>query len=103
MATARGQELVLDAVVERGVVAQLAFFVRSGYTSCSFVRRLAVICWSDRKSEMNTDSLFDLSAPEKLQLVEDLWDDLAATPSEVPISTVQSRMAARKCFWYLAF
>jgi putative addiction module component (TIGR02574 family) len=33
----------------------------------------------------NTVSVFDLSPPEKLQLVEDLWDDLAATPSEVPI------------------
>ena len=27
-------------------------------------------------------SLFDLTPPEKLQLVEDLWDDLAALPSE---------------------
>ena len=34
---------------------------------------------------MNADSIFDLSPPEKLQLVEDLWDDLAATPSEVPV------------------
>ena len=34
---------------------------------------------------MNTNdvSIFDLSPPEKLQLVEDLWDDLAATPSEI--------------------
>ena len=30
-------------------------------------------------------SLFDLSSSEKLQLVEDLWDDLASTPSDVPI------------------
>jgi putative addiction module component (TIGR02574 family) len=34
---------------------------------------------------VNDFSIFDLSPPEKLQLVEDLWDDLAATPSEVPI------------------
>lgn len=33
---------------------------------------------------MTTSSVFDLSPPEKLQLVEDLWDDLAAVPSEVP-------------------
>lgn len=26
---------------------------------------------------LNTVSIFDLSPPEKLQLVEDLWDDLA--------------------------
>ena len=30
-------------------------------------------------------SIFDLSPSEKLQLVEDLWDDLAATPSDVPV------------------
>ena len=29
--------------------------------------------------------LFDLSPAEKLQLVQDLWDDLAASPSDVPI------------------
>ena len=33
----------------------------------------------------NDISILDLSPPEKLQLVEDLWDDLAATPSEVPV------------------
>lgn len=33
----------------------------------------------------NAQSIFDLSPPEKLQLVEDLWDDLAAVPAEVPI------------------
>lgn len=45
---------------------------------------------------MNTDSLFDLSPPEKLQLVEDLWDDLAATPSEVPIHPWQKEELARR-------
>lgn len=30
-------------------------------------------------------SVFDLSPSEKLQLVEDLWDDLAAIPSDVPV------------------
>jgi putative addiction module component (TIGR02574 family) len=34
-------------------------------------------------------SVFDLSPSEKLQLVEDLWDDLAASPSDVPISDWQ--------------
>ena len=29
---------------------------------------------------MNSASIFDLSPSEKLQLVEDLWDDLAAAP-----------------------
>jgi putative addiction module component (TIGR02574 family) len=30
-------------------------------------------------------SIFDLTPAEKLQLVEDLWDELAATPDSVPI------------------
>jgi putative addiction module component (TIGR02574 family) len=34
---------------------------------------------------MSSQSVFDLSPPEKLQLVEDLWDDLAAVPENVPI------------------
>ena len=45
---------------------------------------------------MNTESLLDLSPPEKLQLVEDLWDDLAATPSEVPIHEWQKEELARR-------
>ena len=32
-----------------------------------------------------TISIFDLSPSEKLQLVEDLWDDLAAIPEVVPV------------------
>ena len=30
-----------------------------------------------------------LSKAEKLQLVEDLWDDIAATPDEVPVQDWQ--------------
>lgn len=30
-------------------------------------------------------SVFDLSPAEKLQLIEDLWDDLASTPDAVPV------------------
>jgi len=45
----------------------------------------------------NTVSVFDLSPPEKLHLVEDLWDDLAATPSEVPVHEWQKEeLACRK-------
>lgn len=32
-----------------------------------------------------TASLFDLSPSEKLLLVEDLWDDLAATSEAIPV------------------
>jgi putative addiction module component (TIGR02574 family) len=43
-----------------------------------------------------TTSVFDLSPPEKLQLVEDLWDDLAATPEAVPVHDWQKRELARR-------
>jgi putative addiction module component (TIGR02574 family) len=45
---------------------------------------------------MTTDSLFDLSPPEKLQLVEDLWDDLAANPNDVPVHEWQKEELARR-------
>jgi putative addiction module component (TIGR02574 family) len=41
-------------------------------------------------------SVFDLSPSEKLQLVEDLWDDLAATPEAVPIYDWQKEELARR-------
>mgnify|MGYP001309679559 CR=1 FL=1 len=42
-------------------------------------------------------SVFDLSPSEKLQLVEDLWDDLAATPEAVPVHDWQKEeLALRK-------
>lgn len=36
-------------------------------------------------------SIFDLSSSEKLLLVEDLWDDLAATPEVIPIHDWQKK------------
>jgi putative addiction module component (TIGR02574 family) len=41
-------------------------------------------------------SIFDLSPAEKLQLVEDLWDDLAGTPEAVPIHDWQKEELARR-------
>jgi putative addiction module component (TIGR02574 family) len=41
-------------------------------------------------------SIFDLSPSEKLQLVEDLWDDLAATPNMVPVHDWQKEELARR-------
>ncbi len=42
-------------------------------------------------------SIFDLSPSEKLQLAEDLWDDLAATPEAVPVHDWQKEeLASRK-------
>lgn len=42
------------------------------------------------------NSVFDLSPSEKLQLVEDLWDDLAATPDAIPIHDWQKEELARR-------
>lgn len=46
--------------------------------------------------DLNAASIFNLSPPEKLQLVEDLWDDLATTPSEVPVPEWQKKELARR-------
>ena len=44
-----------------------------------------------------TISVFDLSPSEKLQLLEDLWDDLATTPETVPVhGWHQEELALRK-------
>lgn len=43
-----------------------------------------------------TSSIFDLSPLEKLQLVEDLWDDLAASPEEIPIHDWQKEELKRR-------
>src|SRR3989338_7458719 len=45
---------------------------------------------------MNPASIFDLSPSEKLQLVEDLWDDLAATSEAVPVHDWQREELARR-------
>jgi putative addiction module component (TIGR02574 family) len=41
-------------------------------------------------------SIFDLSPSEKLQLVEDLWDELGATPEAIPIHAWQKKALARR-------
>jgi putative addiction module component (TIGR02574 family) len=47
---------------------------------------------------MNPDptSVFDLSPSEKLQLVEDLRDDLASKPEDVPIHDWQKEEVERR-------
>jgi putative addiction module component (TIGR02574 family) len=47
-------------------------------------------------SNVTGESVFDLSPSEKLQLVEDLWDDLAGTPGAVPIHDWQKQELARR-------
>ena len=41
-------------------------------------------------------SIFDLSPSEKLQLVEDLWDDLATSVEGVPVYDWQKEELARR-------
>lgn len=43
-----------------------------------------------------TPSVFDLSPSEKLQLVEDLWDDLASTPEMIPVHDWQKKELDRR-------
>ena len=43
-----------------------------------------------------TTSIFDLSPSEKLQLVEDLWDDLATDSDAIPIHDWQKEELARR-------
>ncbi len=45
---------------------------------------------------MNGDSASDLGPVDKLQLVEDLWDDLAATPDAVPVHDWQIKALERR-------
>jgi len=45
---------------------------------------------------LNAVSVFDLSPAEKLQLVEDLWDDLAASPTAVPVHDWQKEELSRR-------
>ncbi len=44
----------------------------------------------------NNTSVFDLSVLEKLQLVEDLWDDIAAAPAIVAVQEWQKEELARR-------
>jgi putative addiction module component (TIGR02574 family) len=41
-------------------------------------------------------SIFDLSPSEKLRLIEDLWDDLAATPEVIPVHDRHKEELARR-------
>jgi putative addiction module component (TIGR02574 family) len=42
------------------------------------------------------ESIFELSLSEKLQLAEDLWDDIASTPKAVPVHDWQKEELARR-------
>jgi putative addiction module component (TIGR02574 family) len=57
--------------------------------------------WADQYKEVVTmrpemESLRNLSAAEKLQLVEDLWDDLANSPEPLPLPRWHREEADRR-------
>ena len=41
-------------------------------------------------------TVFDLSVSEKLQLLEDLWDDIASDPAAVPVHKWQKEELDRR-------
>jgi putative addiction module component (TIGR02574 family) len=45
---------------------------------------------------MDQPTVFDLSPAEKLQLVEDLWDDLATEPGDIPVHQRQKDELERR-------
>jgi putative addiction module component (TIGR02574 family) len=44
----------------------------------------------------SVEFIFELTVSEKLQLVEDLWDDIASTPEAVPVHDWQKKELARR-------
>ncbi len=44
----------------------------------------------------NQPTVFDLTPAEKLLLVEDLWDDLASNPSDIPVHDWQKEELDRR-------
>jgi putative addiction module component (TIGR02574 family) len=46
--------------------------------------------------DLSAPSIFELSPSEKLQLVEDLWDDIASTSGAVPVHDWQIQELDRR-------
>ena len=46
--------------------------------------------------DANFAPLFELSVPQRLQLVEDLWDSIAAVPDSVPVPEWQKEELDRR-------
>lgn len=62
----------------------------------SSCREPSIVPLNKVETPMSSLSVFDLSPPEKLQLVEDLWDDLAATAENVPVHAWQLEELTRR-------
>ncbi|HSQ57953.1 MAG TPA: addiction module protein [Gemmata sp.] len=46
--------------------------------------------------QSQVEAVFSLSKAEKLQLVEDLWDDIAANPDDIPVHEWQKEELDRR-------
>jgi putative addiction module component (TIGR02574 family) len=46
--------------------------------------------------DANFAQLFELSVPQRLQLVEDLWDSIAAAPGSIPVPEWQKEELDRR-------
>ena len=62
------------------------------------VARLAVGATARENDRMKNvlDDILALSVAERLQLVEDIWDSIAATPEAVPVTDAQRKELARR-------
>ncbi len=55
----------------------------------------ALVCYDIFMSRLRT-SIFELSVAEKIQLLEDLWDDIASDPSAIPVHEWQKEELDRR-------
>ena len=53
---------------------------------------VARACYTPHMSLAEIPQLAKLSTEEKLQLVEDLWDSIAASPQDLPVSEAEQRL-----------
>ncbi len=42
-------------------------------------------------SEIQLEDILRLSIPERLQLIEDIWDSIASNPNSLPVTDAQRR------------
>ena len=49
-----------------------------------------------RMDKFSLADVLELSVPERIQLVEDIWDSIAAVPHSVPLTKAQSEELDRR-------
>jgi putative addiction module component (TIGR02574 family) len=50
--------------------------------------------------QIKTGDFMELSVPERIQLVEDIWDSIAAVPDSVPLTEEQKDELDRRLYAY---